>query len=56
VNEVSIPNLVYVLVTCIYVFMQLISAIVKKMASFKRCNFTSISVNNLSLQKNRSMV
>jgi len=43
VNEISIPNFLYPLVTCIYlvIFTEHISPIVNKKATFNRSNFTS---------------
>jgi len=58
VNEISVANFLYPKIPCICLvfFTQNISAIMNKMAKFKLCNFASSAVNNLSLQKNRTLV
>jgi len=43
VNEIYVPNSLYFLITCFvsFFFPESISAIVNKMANFKRSNFAS---------------
>ena len=53
-NEISVPNFLYCLVTSILFFF--LPAIVNIMANFKRSNFASSAVRNPSLQENRTMV
>jgi len=57
VNEISVPNFLHPLITCIVLFFtQNVTAIVNKTANFKRSKFASSAVSNLSLQKKRIVV
>jgi len=54
VNDFSVAKLLHPQV--LVFFTQHISAIMSKMANFKRSNFTSKEVSNLSLQENRPIM